>query len=154
MNLKKLIKIILEERGRWEEGDFTINIGEDEGDNVKHFHLDSEEKYDRNNFKLSAIMLNEPYYFLHGKRKYILNSKELKRLLLWLRNKPTEKIVRDINGKLPRNNWENLRNNWNLANPNKEQLAPLDHNVNINLQMPNYSLLKTNYNKKAFLKKS
>ena len=76
MNLKKLIKIILEERGRWEEGDFTINIGEDEGDNVKHFHLDSEEKYDRNNFKLSAIMLNEPYYFLHGKRKYILNSKE------------------------------------------------------------------------------
>ena len=95
-------------------------------------------------------MLNEPYYFLHGKRKYILNSKELKRLLLWLRNKPTEKIARDANGNLPRNNWENLRNNWNLVNPSKEQLAPLDHNINVNSQMPNYSLLKINYNEKHF----
>lgn len=64
--------------------------------------------------------------------------------------KSVKSEIRDANGKLPRNNWENLRNNWNLANPSKEQLAPLDHNINVNSQMPNYSLLKINYNEKHF----
>ena len=93
-----------------------------------------------------GIYLNQTDSQIDYMNEIVICSDEIQSL----RNKPTEKIARDVNGKLPRNNWENLRNNWNLANPNKEQLAPLDHNVNINLQMPNYSLLKTNYNEKHF----
>ena len=93
-----------------------------------------------------GIYLNQTDSQIDYMNEIVICSDEIQSL----RNKPTEKIARDVNGKLPRNNWENLRNNWNLANPNKEQLAPLDHNVNINLQVPNYSLLKTNYNEKHF----
>ena len=60
-----------------------------------------------------------PYYFLHGDKTYILNSKERKNLIAWLNAKPEKSKINKNNetGEFPKNNWENLRNMWNNYYP-------------------------------------
>ena len=64
-------------------------------------------------------MIDKPYYFLHGDKTYILNSKERKILIAWLNTKPEKSKINKNNetGELPKNNWENLRNMWNNYYP-------------------------------------
>ena len=83
-------------------------------------------------------MIDKPYYFLHGDKTYILNSKEKKLFILWINSKPS-KIIKgnEQNGELPKSNWENLRNMWNNYYPQ----------VKITCPMPNYNLLERDYKK-------
>ena len=89
---------------------FRIDIGEDEGEFVPHFHL-------KINGKDTCIRIDEETYFLHGCHKDKLNSSEKKWLYSWMKLKPTAKMLPDIEGKKPINNWENIRNSWNVINP-------------------------------------
>ena len=132
MKFKEIIdKILNEERngGRFE--DYRAEVGEDEGDYLFHFHLFHKDDYRKN----TAIMIDKPFYFLHGKYKYILNAKEKKQLIVWLNSTNINgEITPDQNGNPPKNNWENLRNYWNAISDSK-----------INCPMPDYKLLLRNY---------
>lgn len=136
MNFKEAIeKVFTEERNGNDFLEFNVQLGEDEGHNIPHFHLDNGEI--GNKKKKTAVMLNIPYYFLHGDKTYILNSKEKKLFVLWLKSKP-RKIIKgneDEKGELPKTNWENLKNMWNKYYPQAK----------INCPMPNYSLLEKDY---------
>jgi hypothetical protein len=111
-----LAKSINEERKGGENTDFKVQLGENEGENIPHFHLDNGEIGKKQ--KKTAIRIDMPYYFLHGDKTYILNSKERKNLIAWLNAKPIYKKGNEgENGELPKNNWENLRNMWNRYYP-------------------------------------
>ena len=117
MKFKEIIdKILNEERNGGEFDRYQVEVGEDEG---KH----------------TAIMIDRPFYFLHGKYKYVLNAKEKKHLIIWLNlTNINGEITPDESGNPPKNNWENLRNCWNAISDSK-----------INCPMPNYKLLLRNY---------
>ena len=110
-------KALTEERNGGENNGFKVQLGENEGENIPHFHLDNGETGKKQ--KKTAIMINKPYYFLHGDKTYILNSKERKILIAWLNTKPEKSKINKNNetGELPKNNWENLRNMWNNYYP-------------------------------------
>lgn len=130
MKFKELFdNIFSEERECGKFNGFQVDIGEDEGEFIPHFHL----KRIQNNDKTS-IRLDMPYYFLHGDKRYILNSKEKKLLVTWLNSKP-DIDNKDANGISPKNNWESLRNAWKNNFPNAV----------INCEQPNYSLLEKDY---------
>ena len=79
-------------------------------------NLDNEEVGKKQ--KKTAIRIDMPYYFLHGDKTYILNSKERKNLIAWLNAEPIYKKGNEgENGEFPKNNWENLRNMWNRYYP-------------------------------------
>ena len=115
MTLKNIINsIFVEERNGGGFLDFEAFVGEFEGNNIPHFHLENKIR------KLkTAIRLDMPYYFLHGDKTYILNSKERKILIAWLNTRPEKSKINKNNetGELPKNNWENLRNMWNNYYP-------------------------------------
>ena len=50
--------------------------------------------------------------------------------------KPTAKMLPDIEGKKPINNWENIRNSWNVINPKGF--------INVK-NIPNYLKLERDY---------
>lgn len=129
-----LIKILKEERNI-KSGflDFEVQIGEFEGDNIPHFHLDNKEQ--GNKQKKTAIRLDMPYYFLHGDKKYILNSKERKELVRWLNEKPANGLLLDKNDNYPKTNWQALVNIWNVYYPQ----------AIIACNIPNYSILYCDY---------
>lgn len=136
MNLKEIVdKILTEERNGNDFLEFNVQLGESEGENIPHFHLDNGEI--GNKKKKTAIRLDMPFYFLHGDKTYILNSKEKKLFVLWINSKP-KKIVKgnEQDGKLPKNNWENLRNMWNNYYPQAK--------INCS-DTPNYNLLEKDY---------
>ena len=94
MKLKEvynLAKAINEERAGGENTDFKVQLGENEGENIPHFHLDNGEIGSKR--KKTAIRLDMPYYFLHGDKTYILNSKERKNLIAWLNTKPEKSKI-------------------------------------------------------------
>ena len=66
--------IIAEERNGGDFLKFEVQLGEDEGKNIPHFHLDNGEIEKKK--KKTAIRLDMPYYFLHGDKTYIFNSKK------------------------------------------------------------------------------
>ena len=132
MKFKEIFdKILKKERngGRFE--DYRVEVGEDEGKHLIHFHL-----FHRNDSrKNTAIMLDKPFYFLHGKYKYVLNAKEKKQFIIWLNSTNINgEITPNKNGELPKNNWENLRNCWNAISESQ-----------IDCPMPDYKLLFKNY---------
>ena len=136
MNLKEIVdKALTEERNGNDFLEFNVQLGESEGENIPHFHLDNGEI--GNKKKKTAIRLDMPYYFLHGDKTYILNSKEKKLFVLWIKSKP-KKIVKgnEQDGELPKNNWENLRNMWNNYYPQAK--------INCS-DTPNYNLLEKDY---------
>lgn len=110
-------KALTEERNDGENNGFKVQLGENEGENIPHFHLDNGETGKKQ--KKTAIRIDMPYYFLHGDKIYILNSKERKILIAWLNTKPEKSKINKNNetGELPKNNWENLRNMWNNYYP-------------------------------------
>jgi hypothetical protein len=112
-----LAKTLAEERGGGENDGFKVQLGENEGENIPHFHLFNNEIGKKK--KKTAIRLDMPYYFLHGDKTYILNSKERKNLIAWLDAKPDSSKINKNNetGEFPKNNWENLRNMWNNYYP-------------------------------------
>jgi hypothetical protein len=112
-----LVKALTEERNGGKNDGFKIQLGENEGDNIPHFHLDNGEFGKKQ--KKTAIRLDMPYYFLHGDKTYILNSKERKNLITWLNAKPEKSKINKNNEtcEFPKNNWENLRNMWNNYYP-------------------------------------
>lgn len=127
MKFKEIIdKILNEERNGGHFEEYRAEVGEDEGDHL--FHKDDSRKN-------TAIMIDKPFYFLHGKYKYILNAKEKKHLIAWLNSTNINgENTPDENGNSPKNNWENLRNCWNAISESK-----------INCTMPDYKLLIRNY---------
>jgi len=131
----KLANSLNEERSGNDFLDFKIQLGENEGDNIPHFHLDNFEIGKKQ--KKTAIRIDIPYYFIHGDKKYILNSSEKKDLLIWLIQEPKNiaKGNTDENGKPPKTNWENLRNMWNNYYPQAK----------IKGAMPNYVILSKDY---------
>ena len=136
MNLKEIVdKVLTEERNGNDFLEFNVQLGESEGENIPHFHLDNGEIGKKK--KKTAIRLDMPFYFLHGDKTYILSSKEKKLFVLWIKSKP-KKIVKgnEQDGELPQNNWENLRNMWNNYYPQAK--------INCS-DMPNYSLLEKDY---------
>ena len=136
MNLKEIVdKALTEERNGNDFLEFNIQLGESEGENIPHFHLDNGEIGKKK--KKTAIRLDMPFYFLHGDKTYILNSKEKKLFVLWIKSKP-KKIVKgnEQDGELPQNNWENLRNMWNNYYPQAK--------INCS-DTPNYNLLEKDY---------
>ena len=132
MKFKEIIdKILNEERNGGDFDRYQVEVGEDEGKHLLHFHLFHKDDYRKN----TAIMLDKPFYFLHGKYKYILNTKEKKQLIVWLNSTNINgEITPDENGNPPKNNWENLKNCWNAINESK-----------INIPIPDYKLLFKNY---------
>ena len=131
-----LAEALTEERKGGKNNGFKVELGENEGENIPHFHLDNGETGKKQ--KKTAIMIDKPYYFLHGDKTYILNSKERKILIAWLNARPIyKKGNEDENGKPPKNNWENLRNMWNNYYPQAKITCP----------MPNYNLLEKDYKK-------
>ena len=112
-----LVKTLTEERNGGENDDFKVQLGENEGKNIPHFHLDNEEFGKKQ--KKTAIRIDMPYYFLHGDKTYILSSKERKKLIAWLNAKPDNSKINKNNetNEFPKNNWENLRNMWNNYYP-------------------------------------
>ena len=144
MNLREIInKILVEERNGNDFLTFNVQLGESEGENIPHFHLDNGEVGKKQ--KKSAIRIDMPYYFIHGDKTYKLNSKEKKLFICWLKSKPT-KIVKgnEQDGKLPQTNWENLRNMWNNYYPTSKVIC----------SMPNYSILEKDYKENLAIKKS
>ena len=136
MNLKEIVdKVLAEERNGNDFLEFNVQLGENEGENIPHFHLDNGEVGKKK--KKTAIRLDMPFYFLHGDKTYILSSKEKKLFVLWIKSKP-KKIVKgnEQDGELPQNNWENLRNMWNNYYPQAK--------INCS-DTPNYSLLEKDY---------
>ena len=136
MNLKEIVdKALTEERNGNDFLEFNVQLGESEGENIPHFHLDNGEIGKKK--KKTAIRLDMPFYFLHGDKTYILNSKEKKLFVLWIKSKP-KKIVKgnEQDGELPQNNWENLRNMWNNYYPQAK--------INCS-DTPNYNLLEKDY---------
>ena len=120
MNIRNIIDDVLKEERKIGDFDiFEVVIGEYEGENIKHFHLISERKK-------SAIQINKIEYFLHGIYDYKLNSKELKKMVSWLISKPTKKIINNNKGEVPKTNYENIINTWNIIND--DNLTP---NINI-----------------------
>lgn len=117
MNLKEIIeKVFTEEREAKGLSKFNVQLGENEGHNIPHFHLDNGEI--GNKKKKTAIRIDMPYYFLHGDKTYILNSKERKNLIVWLNAKPIYKKGNENEKReLPKTNWENLKNMWNKYYP-------------------------------------
>lgn len=132
MKFKEIFdKILKEERNGGEFDKYHAEVGEDEGEHLIHFHL----FYRDDGRKNTAIMLDKPFYFLHGKYKYILNAKEKKQFIAWINSTNINgEITPDENGVPPKNNWENLRNCWNANSESK-----------INCSMPDYKLLFRNY---------
>lgn len=128
--------IIAEERNGGDFLKFQVQLGEDEGKNIPHFHLDNGEIGKKK--KKTAIRLDMPYYFLHGDKTYIFNSKEKKAFVLWINQKISfdTPVNKDAEGKLPKNNWENLRNMWNNYYPQAK--------INCS-NTPNYNLLEKDY---------
>lgn len=63
-----------------------FNLAKAKVKNIPHFHLDNGEI--GNKKKKTAIRLDMPFYFLHGDKTYILNSKEKKLFILWIKSKP------------------------------------------------------------------
>ena len=136
MNLKEIVdKVLTEERNGNDFLEFNVQLGESEGENIPHFHLDNGEIGKKK--KKTAIRLDMPFYFLHGDKTYILSSKEKKLFVLWIKSKP-KKIVKgnEQDGELPQNNWENLRNMWNNYYPQAK--------INCSDTL-NYSLLEKDY---------
>ena len=127
--------LIVEERSGNDFLNFKIQLGENEGLNIPHFHLDNGEVGKKQ--KKTAIRLDMPYYFLHGDKTYILNSKEKKLFCIWLKQKPLSIAKGNVkeDGTLPSNNWENLVCMWNNYYPEAK----------INCSMPNYNLLEKDY---------
>lgn len=132
MKFKEIFdKILKEERNGGEFDKYHAEVGEDEGEYLIHFHLFHRDDGRKN----TAIMLDKPFYFLHGKYKYILNAKEKKQFIAWINSTNINgEITPDENGVPPKNNWENLRNCWNANSESK-----------INCSMPDYKLLFRNY---------
>jgi hypothetical protein len=132
MKLKEIVdRILKEERNGGHFENYRAEVGEDEGEYLIHFHLFHKDDSRKN----TAIMLDKPFYFLHGKYKYVLNAKEKKQFIAWINSTNINgEITSDKDGNLPKNNWENLRNCWNAISKNK-----------INCFMPDYNLLFKNY---------
>lgn len=123
-------KLLNEERGGGKVKNFDVIVGENEGI-IPHFHLLNESEN-----KFTAIRLDAPYYFLHGDKNYILNSKEKKELINWLNSSNINGVKTvDKNGILPSCNWENLRNSWNIMYSNNQVVC----------LKPDYSLLNKDY---------
>lgn len=139
MIVREFFDLLSEEKngGEISKLKFFVVIGENEGENIPHFHLFNNENGSKR--KSTAIRLDMSYYFLHGDKNYILNSKEKKNLISWLKSKPKIKPTLNNNGEYPDNNWENLKNIWNGYYPKTV----------INCNMPNYELLEKDY--KEFL---
>lgn len=133
MNLKQIIdKVLEEERSAKGLIDFSVELGENEG-KIPHFHLFSKRG------EKAAIRIDMSFYFIHGDKTYILNSKEKKNLIKWLMAPPVYKKGNvDENGKVPKNNWENLKVMWNNYYPQDR----------ISCSMPNYNLLEKDYKQK------
>ena len=81
-------------------------VYQDEG-TKPHFHLISEEK----NF-FTAIRLDVPEYFLHGKYKDKLNSAERKALNVFLLKDYDDDLIKGTN-------WQFLRATWNSTSNEK-----------------------------------
>ena len=127
--------LLAEERNGNDFLNFKVELGENEGENIPHFHLDNGEIGKKK--KKTAIMLNMPFYFLHGDKTYKFNSKEKKLFCLWLKQRPSLIAKGNIkpDGTLPINNWENLACMWNRYYP---QAA-------IKMTIPDYSTLSKDY---------
>ena len=132
--------IIAEERNGGDFLKFEVQLGEDEGKNIPHFHLDNGEIGKKK--KKTAIRLDMPYYFLHSDKTYIFNSKEKKAFVLWINQKLSfdTPVNKNEKGELPQSNWENLRNMWNNYYP-QARIKCTD--------MPNYNLLEKDYKDNA-----
>lgn len=129
MTIREIIKynFLNEERDICSFLYFTVVVGEDEGEHIPHIHLISNKLIGNGivGYKMTAVRLDSPYYFLHGKYKYRFNSKELREFIKFLNNKPAGKIIFSLNGKEPKNNLENFINTWNKVNNDN-----LENNVN------------------------
>ena len=140
MTIREILIKVLKEEGNIKSNflDFETQVGENEGNNIPHFHLDNKEI--GNKQKKTSIRLDIPYYFLHGDKRYILNSKERKELVKWLNEKPSEGVLPDKNGEKPKTNWQALVNVWNIYYPQ----------AMVSCNMPNYSILSCDYNLKKY----
>ncbi len=133
MTLKNIINsIFVEERNGGGFLDFEAFVGEFEGNNIPHFHLENKVR------KLkTAIRLDMPYYFLHGDKRYILNSKERKELVRWLSSKIETTI--NVFKEIPKNNYENLLNMWNNYHPDA---------ISNKVPIASYNMLNRDYKQK------
>lgn len=79
MKFKEIIdKILNEERNGGEFDRYQVEVGEDEGKHLFHFHLFHKDDYRKH----TAIMIDRPFYFLHGNINTFLMQKR-KNILLF-----------------------------------------------------------------------
>lgn len=105
-------------------GLYLVIYSNDAG-NIPHFHV-----YNNQNPKKSTLdaclKLETPEYFKHGHHVDILNSKQIRTLIKFLKSEMYPGMTY----------WQQLINNWNLNN----SLYDIPHNM----KMPDYmSLIKT-----------
>lgn len=107
------------ELGRFDE--YKVLIYGSEGP-VPHLHFQSTK-----GGKKGCVRLDKPEYFIHGKYKDRLNSKELKQFIEFL------KSPHRLLGKAGISNWQMIIVYWGDNNP--------DYRLDIDTQMPDYTQL-------------
>lgn len=102
-----------------------IYVRTNDAGKIPHFHIwDTSTRGDKLH---SCIKIEVPEYFPHEGKEDVLNAKQIKDLLKFLKTPPLKTTRYD-------NNWQVLLDMWNLNNS--------DINVDTNLEIPDYNLLK------------
>ena len=104
------------------DDDYEVYVNTDDPGKIPHFHY--RKKNDWNKFH-TCIKIEKPEYFIHGNKDGILNNKQKKALINFLKSKP--------NNKRYNTNWEVLVDLWNFNNSDVE--------VDEDLEMPDYKNL-------------
>lgn len=101
---------------------FEVYINTDDGGNIPHFHYRTKNTWEFH----TCIRLDIAEYFHHDGKEDILNSKQRKQLVKFLKAEPRNKRYKT--------NWERVLADWNDNNSDIE--------IDENLDMPNYLDLK------------
>lgn len=120
MNLKEIVDEVLNEEAWVDNFDtFRVSVYDNEGNNA-HFHLRDKQR----NLE-ACVRIDEPKFFAHTGKEYILNAKEKKHLIAFLNQEPRDKL-QGID-----TNWDFIKWLWNHNNP--------DHKIMV--AKPDYSKL-------------
>ena len=102
---------------------YEIYVNTDDSGNMPHFHYRKKGSWEGH----TCICLEKSEYFHHEKKQAVLNKKQRKYLIDFLKAKPAKAPLYDTN-------WRYLVDVWNMNNSNVY--------VDSNLEMPDYMKLK------------
>lgn len=101
-------------------GNIEVSVNGDEGD-IPHFHFKTSDG------RKGCLMIGDWHNFNHGKYQGKLMNKEIKALLIWLKQKPSKPLF------AASTNYGAICDLWNAANPEQQKKFDKD-------KIPNYLL--------------